>query len=128
MKHLATECKFGEAMRIERLRDRLVSGIRDSKMIMGFLKGKLADLSFDLAVEKCLAKEQANKDMQALQGEREPGTYVHLLDMVKAEEQQSPQKTQGSRGKNTRSPKPCYRCTGFHGPNECSFIKERCYH
>ena len=55
-------------MRTERLRDRLVSGIRDSKMITELLKVKLADLSFDLAVQKCLAIEQANKDVQVLQG------------------------------------------------------------
>ena len=44
-------------MRSDRFRDRLVSGIRDSKMITGLLKVKLADLSFDLAVQKCLAIE-----------------------------------------------------------------------
>jgi len=66
---LATECKFGEAMRTERLRDQLVSGIRDSKMITELLKVKLADLSFDLVVQKCLAIEQGNKDVQVLQRE-----------------------------------------------------------
>ncbi|XP_068720820.1 uncharacterized protein [Montipora capricornis] len=75
LKHLATECKFGEAMRTERLSDRLVSGIRDSKMIIEFLKVKLADLSFDLAVQKCLAIEQASKDVQVLQGETGPGSH-----------------------------------------------------
>ena len=54
LKHLATECKFGEAMRTEWLRDQLLASIRDSKMITGILKVKLADLSFDLAVQKCL--------------------------------------------------------------------------
>ena len=33
LKHLATECKFNEAMRLKRLRDRLVSGIRDRKIM-----------------------------------------------------------------------------------------------
>ena len=33
LKHLASECKFGDSMRNERLRDRLVSGIRDDKML-----------------------------------------------------------------------------------------------
>ena len=47
LKHLAAECKFGEAMRTERLRDRVLSSIRDSKMITEILKVKLADLSFE---------------------------------------------------------------------------------
>lgn len=59
MKHLATECKFEEAMRTERLREKLVSGIRDLKMITELLKVKLADISFDLTVQKCLAIEKA---------------------------------------------------------------------
>ena len=46
LKHLAKECKFGEAMRNERLRDPVVSGICDSKMIAELLKVKLADLPF----------------------------------------------------------------------------------
>ena len=54
LKHLAAECKFGEAMRTERLPDRVLSSIRDSKMITEILKVKQADLSFDLAVQKCL--------------------------------------------------------------------------
>ena len=41
-------------MRTERLRDQLVASIRDSKMITEIFKAKLADLSFDLAVQKCL--------------------------------------------------------------------------
>ena len=59
LNHLATECKFGEAMRTERLRDRLLASIRDSKMITEILKVKLVDLSFDLAVQKCLEIVQA---------------------------------------------------------------------
>jgi len=50
LKHLATECKFGEAVRTERLRDWLVSGIRNLKRITDLLKVKLADLTFELAV------------------------------------------------------------------------------
>ena len=97
LRHLATEFKFGEAMRTERLRDRLVSGIRNSKMITELLKVKLADLSFDLAVQECLAIEKARKDVQVLQGEQGPGA-VNKLDTSKSGEDQasskSPQKTQ----------------------------------
>ena len=139
-KHLVTECKFGEAMRTKRLRERLVSGIRDSKMIIELLKVKLADLSFDLAVQKCLAIEQASKDVQVLQRERGPGAVNKLRDQVQAINltlanlgrtklrPKSPQKTQGSRGKGNKQLKPCYCCTGSHHSQKCPFIKERCYH
>ena len=43
--------------------------IRDSRMITELLKVKLADLSFDLAVQKCLDIEQANKDVEVLPGD-----------------------------------------------------------
>ena len=46
LKHLASECKFNEAMRLERLRDRLVSGIKDRKMMAELLKLKLEELTF----------------------------------------------------------------------------------
>ena len=41
LKHLATDRKFNDAMRLERLRDRLVSGIRDKRMMSELLKLKL---------------------------------------------------------------------------------------
>ena len=79
--------------------------IRDSRMITELLKVILADLSFDLAVQKCLAIEQANKDVQVLQGEQGPGTPINKLDTVKTGEEQAsskpPPKAEGSRLKDT---------------------------
>ena len=71
LKHLATECKFNEAMRLERLRDRLVSGIRDKKMMSELLKLKLEELTFDIGAVKCIAIEQSYKHVEALQGGKE---------------------------------------------------------
>ena len=45
-------------------------------MITELLKVKIADFSFDLAVQKCLAIEQAIKDVQELQGQREQGPDI----------------------------------------------------
>ena len=73
----ATEWKFGEATQNER------SGIRDLKMISELLKVKRINLSFDLAFQKCLFIEQANKDVQVLQGEQGPGTQINKLDTTK---------------------------------------------
>ena len=58
-------------MRQERLRDRLVSGIRDKRMMSEVLKLKLEELTFDIAVAKCIAIEQSCKDVEALQGGKE---------------------------------------------------------
>ena len=52
-------------------------------MITEILKVKPADFSFDLAVQKYLAMEQASKDVQVLQGEQGPGISVNKLESVK---------------------------------------------
>ena len=97
------------------------------------MKVKLADLSFDLAGQKCLALEQANKEsVQVLQGEQGPGTPINKLDTVKTGEEQAsskpPPKAEGFRGKDTKRSQPCYRCSGFHSSQKCPFMKERGFH
>ena len=91
---------------------------------------KLADLSFDLAVQKCLAVEQANKDVQVLQGNEGSGIPVHKLDTAKSGQEQSPPKSPPLPfgGRDTKPPKPCYCCTGSHSSQKGPFIKERCYY
>ena len=69
LKHRATECKFNEAMRLERLMGRLVSEIHDKKMMTELLKLKLEELIFDIAVAECIAIEQSYKDVEAEQSE-----------------------------------------------------------
>ena len=72
------ECKFNEAMRLERLRDRLVSGIRDKRMMSELLKLNLEELTFDIAVAKCIAIEQSYKDVEVMQGGKEPNPVNKL--------------------------------------------------
>ena len=55
-------------MRLERLGDRLVSGIRDRRMMSELLKLELDELTLDIAVAKCIAIEQSYKNAKALQG------------------------------------------------------------
>ena len=63
-------------------------------MITELLKVKIADFSFDLVVQKCLAIEQAIKDVYELQDQREqgPGIPVNKLDTVKTGEEQASSK------------------------------------
>ena len=48
--------------------DRLMSSIRDKRMMSELLKLKLEKLAFDIAVAKYIASEQSCKDVEALQG------------------------------------------------------------
>ena len=109
LKHLAIECKFNEAMRLERLRNSLVSGIRDKKIMSGLLRLKLEELTFDIAVAKCIAIEQSYKEIEALQGGKEPNA-VCLLS------QSRPDKKPDKKLKPNREAKPPEKKGTFHVP------------
>ena len=67
LKHLAIDCKLSDGMRNERLRDCLVAVIRNDRVLMPLLADKLADLTFDRAVQRCIAIEQVSRDIETLQ-------------------------------------------------------------
>lgn len=120
LKHLATECKFNEMMRLERLRDRIVSGIRDKKMMSELLKLKLEELTFDIAVAKCIAIEQSYKDVEVMHGGEPNPVYKLKKAKPKPIERES------------KEPKPsqskCYRCHGDHEHKSCPYKKEICHY
>ena len=91
LKHLAMDCKFNDAMRLERLRVRFFSGIRDKRMMSEFLKLKLEELTFDIAVAKCIAIDQSYKDVEALQGGKESNP-VDLLSKSRPSKKPKPKK------------------------------------
>ena len=62
LKHLASECKFKDGMLAERLRDRLIAGMHDDRMLRTLFSENLADLTFDKTVQMCVAKEKAGQD------------------------------------------------------------------
>ena len=133
LKHLATDCKFNDAMRLERLRDRLFSGIRDKRMMSELLKLKLEELTFDIAVAKCIAIEQSYKDDEALQGSKESNP-VDLSSKSKHSKKPKPKKEvkpSGKRGSpSSKEPgdQSCNRCLGNHDHKRCPFLKEKCHH
>ena len=61
LKHSAAKCQFTDEARNDRLRDRLTAAIRNDHMLRSLLSDKLADLTFDKAVQRCVAIEQAAK-------------------------------------------------------------------
>ena len=133
LKHIATDCEFNDAMRLERLRVRLVSGIRDKKMMSELLKLKLEELTFDIAVAKCIAIEQSYKDVEALQGGKESNPVDLLSKSRPSKKPKAKKEAKPSDKKGFPSPKEpgdqsCYRCLGNHDHKSCPFKKEKCHH
>ena len=112
LKHLATECKFSNEMRTESLRDRLIAGIRDGKMLRALLSKKITELTFEGAVQQCVAIEWASKDVVTLQG----GATVN-----RGAESETPTICQMA------AKQKCYRCNGTHNPQRCPFKTATCY-
>ena len=131
LKHLVTECKFNK-MHLERLRDRLVSGIHDRKMMSELSKLKLKELTFDTAVTKCIAIEQSCKDVETMQGGRNSDltsketVAVNLLD--KPEERNRNVKANKGKDVSTTPEPKCYHCHGDHQHNACPFINAICHY
>ena len=48
-----------------------IDWFRDKRMMSQLLKLKLEELTYDIAVAKCIAIEQSLKDVEALQGGKE---------------------------------------------------------
>ena len=133
LKHLATDCKFNDAMRLERLRDRLVSGIRDKRMMSELLKLKIEELTFDIAVAKSIAIKHSYRDVEALQGGKESNPVDLLSKSRPSKKPKSKKETQPSEKKGFPSPKEpgdqrCYRCLRNHDHKSCPFKKEKCHH
>ena len=128
LKHLAAECKFNETMRLERLRDQLVSGIPDRKMMSELLKPKLEELTFD----KCIAIEQSYKDVETMQGGRDSNPMNKESDSVnllgKPEEQNRSVKAKKGRDLSPSPDPKCYRCHGDHQHKSCPFKNAICHY
>ena len=120
-------------MRLERLRDRLVSGIRNKRMMSELLKLKLEELTFDISVAKCIGIEQSYKDVKALQGGKEANP-VDLLSKSKLSKKMKTKKElktsekRGSSSSKEPGDRSCYRCLGNHDHKSCPFLKEKCHH
>ena len=134
LKHLTSQCKFSDSMRNVLLRGRLVSGIRDDKMLSDLFKENLEDLTFKRAVTKCRAHKQANKDVHALQGgggwpKRMSVRESSFWKSLSHRQSRSAAESQISKtlaGLSTESEQQCSRCGELHDPKtpvktlECS--------
>ena len=102
-------------------------------MMSELLKLKLEDLTFDIAVAKCIAIEQSYKDVETLQGGKEANP-VDLLSKSKLSKKPKPKKEvkspekRGSPSSKEPGDRSCYRCLGNHDHKSCPFLKEKCHH
>jgi hypothetical protein len=64
--HRATECKFSDGERDERLRDRFIAGINDPKILGTLLLLSEDSLTFSKAVEKASTVEKTRADAQKI--------------------------------------------------------------
>ena len=123
MRHLSENCKFGASLE-ERLRDKLVSGLGDDRMVNRLLSEE-DTLTFAKACEICLQMEQNRKDAKKLlNGDLVNKTSFVKLNKNKNEYKPYPQrKPDGER----RSQFKCYRCNGTnHKPDACYFKTKNC--
>ena len=94
-------------------------------MMSELLKLKVEELTFDIAVAKCIAIEQSYKDVEALQGGKE-SKPVDLLSKSRPNKKPRPKKeARPSEKKGSPSPKEpgdqsCYCCLGSQ--------KGKCHH
>ena len=117
LKHLAIDCKFSDGMRNERLRDRFIAGLRNERMLRPLLAEKLAELTCDRAVQRCIAIEQASRDIETLQGGETAGTQVHeTTDSIVCQVEVAKERRRN-----------CYRCNGNHAAYQCRFKTATCH-
>ena len=102
-------------------------------MMLEFLKLKIEELTFDIAVAKCIAIEQSYKDVEALQGGKESNPVDLLSKSRPSKKPKAKKEAKPSDKKGFPSPKEpgdqsCYRCLGNHDHKSCPFKKEKSHH
>ena len=121
---LAEHCGFGE-LRDELIRDRIVVGLRDSR-----LSEKLqlqADLMLESAVTAAIQTEQVKKQQASLKGELVGDGKQKQVDAVEKEKSQG--KRHRKRGQHSKPPSTCTRCgrSPLHNKSECPAKDEQCH-
>ena len=121
---LPEHCGFGE-LHDELIRDRIVVGLRDSR-----LSEKLqlqADLTLESAVTAARQTEQVKKEQASLKGKLVGDGKQKQVDAV--EKEQSQGKRHGKRGQHSKPPSTCTRCgrSPLRNKSECPAKDEQCH-
>ena len=111
LRRLSEHCEFAASLD-DMLRDRLVCGVRDSRLQKRLLAE--SDLTFQKAFDLCQASEVADKNVKELQaGQRQGPKLASPSVMV----------VRGG------APAVCYRCNSTsHLAKDCKFKSAKCHH
>ena len=121
LRHLSELCHFGANLE-ERLRDRLVAGVKDPTMVKRLLS-EGDSLTFKAANEICILLEKTNQDTKRLLNNQTDVTVKKIREETREKAKQSSFKQRTFLSVQ----KECYRCNlKNHSPNECFYKDKDC--
>ncbi|XP_053383662.1 uncharacterized protein LOC128549912 [Mercenaria mercenaria] len=129
LKILANDCSYGEAYKEDLIRDRIVFGVKSSK-----IREKLLTVGEKLtlakAVDICQTVEYAQEQMNNMQ-ESSSINYVRKTTHKKEESRKQDIKCKGGSRKSTENKpdvahKSCQNCGQFHGDKQCKAKGVQC--
>ena len=118
LRRLAVYCDFGEILD-DMLRDRLVCGLRDSRLQRRLLAEK--DLTLKKAFDLCQAYETAERDAHDIHF-RQKGSSSDPQGKTESFDQSPIDKV-----KSIPVKERCYKCGRFHFPKNCPFKDAECF-
>ena len=117
LRKMSLHCGFNADLK-EKLRDRIVCGIRNPNIQKKLLSEK--DLTYEKAVDICVAMETASRDATELQAQHRAEEVHKMSTKQKPKYMNKPQHHKNS---------PCYRCNNTgHSPHDCKFKTAICHH
>ncbi|UYV79636.1 K02A2.6-like, partial [Cordylochernes scorpioides] len=123
LRRLSEDCEFVDLD--DRLRDKLVCGLRNESLVKRLLSEK--DLTFEKALNLAICDESASADASMLQEK------ITEVNMIKKTSKTEPPNFKSGKVHFTDFKKMnnkrmiCIRCKGNHMPNVCKFRNAKCF-
>ncbi|UYV78128.1 hypothetical protein LAZ67_16000203, partial [Cordylochernes scorpioides] len=122
LRKLSENCEFIDLD--DRLRDRLVCGLRNEFLVKRLLSEK--DLTFEKAVNLALCDESASTDASILQEKMPELNVISKLNKFESPKFK-PNKVNSNSFKKSVNKLVCIRCKGNHLPKVCKFQNAKCF-
>ncbi|UYV70680.1 K02A2.6-like, partial [Cordylochernes scorpioides] len=122
LRKLSENCEFIDLD--DRLRDRLVCGLRNEFLVKRLLSEK--DLTFEKAVNLALCDESASADASILQEKMPELNVISKLNKFESPKFK-PNKVNSNSFKKSVNKLVCIRCKGNHLPKVCKFQNAKCF-
>ena len=120
LRHLAGTCKFTSDEFDNQIRDRLMHGIRDSKM-------QIEMINVGTTVTLKTAMDAAMRIELSRRSVREMSEIGRSSSSASAGPTSAPSDVNFVKKKYSPGSKPCWRCTGRHDPSQCRYKNETCF-